>query len=186
MSFKEQSFIIPAKALERLLVGGLDELSDALMHDSCRQHLQLVKLADEPDVAQRPAPSAHFLLFPVGLESFETEIKPKVKTSLHFFRFNELKANILESDFAFQYLNGFLLGLVVSSLKQVSLKLGFVEAVKVISLKLLLASRDQQLSEVNELCCTAHVCRNLEMEKQTYSFSFWKKVLSLQKDVFKL
>ena len=67
MSFKEQSFIIPAKALERLLVGGLDELPNAFVHDSCRQHLQLVKLADEPDVAQRSAPCSHLLLFPVGL-----------------------------------------------------------------------------------------------------------------------
>lgn len=44
--------IIPAKALERLLISRLDQLPDALVHDSGRQHLQLVKLADEPDVAQ--------------------------------------------------------------------------------------------------------------------------------------
>lgn len=50
--------------------------------------------------------------------------------------------------YAFQYLNGFLLDLIVSSLKKVSLKLGFIKAMKVISLKLLLASGDQQFSKV--------------------------------------
>ena len=43
---------LPAEALERLLVRGIEQLLDALVHNPGRQHLQLVELADDPDVAQ--------------------------------------------------------------------------------------------------------------------------------------
>ena len=42
----------PAEALEGLLVCGLEQLLDALVHDPGRQHLEFVQLADKPDVTQ--------------------------------------------------------------------------------------------------------------------------------------
>jgi hypothetical protein len=39
------------------------------VHDPAGQHLQLVELADEADVAQRTATSAHLLFFPTNLKT---------------------------------------------------------------------------------------------------------------------
>ena len=59
-----------AQTLQRLLVAvNLGQLSKALVHDAGRQHLQLVELADEADVAHRPAPGPHLFLLPGGLEN---------------------------------------------------------------------------------------------------------------------
>ena len=54
------------------------------------------------------------------------------------------------------YLNGFLYCLVIASLCKVGLKLGPVKALRVITFKLLLTPRDDQLPEVDERGAIIH------------------------------
>ena len=61
----------PAKALQRLLVGAGQQLLDAAVHDPGSQHLELVQLTDEANVAEGPLARLHLLLLPVGLDEGE-------------------------------------------------------------------------------------------------------------------
>lgn len=60
----------PAKALQRLFVRRSDQLLDALVHDPGGQHLELVQLADEADIAERSPSRSHLLFLPLGLFEF--------------------------------------------------------------------------------------------------------------------